>query len=81
MKRGQIKNVQVPLQVILGETSASVAEVASMHTGTIIPLDTLAGEPINVVASGALIARGEVVVIDENYGIRLTEIVTQEEEV
>jgi flagellar motor switch protein FliN/FliY len=79
MKRGSIGDVKVPLQVVLGETALSVEEIARMGEGTIIELDNLAGEPVDLMASGTPIAKGEVVVIDESFGIRITRLMEQEE--
>ena len=77
MKLGHIKDVKVPVQVVLGGTELSVEQIASMGEGTIVELETLAGEPVDFVAAGESIARGEVVVIDESFGIRITEILEQ----
>jgi flagellar motor switch protein FliN/FliY len=67
----------IPLQVTveLGKTHKEISEILEFGMGTIIVLDKLAGDPVEVLANGKLIARGEVVVIDENYGVRITEIV------
>jgi flagellar motor switch protein FliN/FliY len=67
----------IPLQVAveLGKTHKEISEILEFGMGTIIVLDKLAGDPVEVLANGKLIARGEVVVIDENYGVRITEIV------
>ena len=71
-----VGNVRVPLQVVLGETSHTVSELATIAPGTIIELHALAGEPVSLLAAGKEIGKGEVVVIDENFGIRVTEIVS-----
>ena len=71
---GQIAAVKVPLQVVLGGRELSLNELARVGEGTIIELDRLAGEPVALVAAGVQIAWGEVVVIEENFGIRVTEI-------
>lgn len=67
----------IPLQVTveIGKTFKEISEILEFGLGTIIVLDKLAGDPVEVLANGKLIARGEVVVIDENYGVRITEIV------
>jgi flagellar motor switch protein FliN/FliY len=78
-KVGKIDDVKVPLQIQLGETEATVKEMAGIGVGTIIELDKLAGEPVDLLAAGERIARGEVVVIDENFGIRITEMIPEEE--
>ena len=76
---GKIKDVKVPLEVHLGGTEVTVEEVAGIRVGTIIELDRLAGEPVDLLAAGERIARAEVVVIDENFGIRITEMIPVEE--
>jgi flagellar motor switch protein FliN len=75
-----IDNVQVPLQVVLGETSHTVEEIAEIGAGTIIELHSLAGEPVSLRAAGREIAKAEVVVIDENFGVRVTSVVTDDSE-
>lgn len=79
MKLGQIKDVRVPIEVVLGGAEHPVESIASIGEGTIIELSSLAGEPIQVRAGGELIAYGEVVVIDENFGVRITALVDDEE--
>lgn len=66
----------IPLQVTveLGRTHKSLQEVMNFGVGTIVMLDRLAGEPVDVIVNGKRIAKGEVVVIDENYGVRINEI-------
>jgi len=75
MKLGRVQDVRVPLSVVLGGAEKSLMELAGIGEGTIIELDRLAGEPLDLLAAGEVIAKGEVVVIDENFGIRVTEIV------
>ncbi len=74
MKLGQIQEVNVKIEVVLGSTEHTVAEIASIGAGTIIELNTLAGEPVELRAGGERIGLGEVVVIDESFGIRVTSI-------
>ena len=78
MKLGQLQDVKVPLQVVLGETEASIKELATIGEGTIIELKSMAGEPVDLLAAGEKIALGEVVVIDENFGIRITRVLKRE---
>ena len=70
--------LDVPLQITveLGQTQRTVRELLEMAPGTVVELDRLAGEPVDLLVNGRLIARGEVVVIDENFGIRITDIVS-----
>lgn len=77
MKLGYVQDVSVELSVELGRTRKTLGEVAQIGEGTIIELDKLAGEPVNLLAAGELIARGEVVVIDESFGIRVTEVLDE----
>lgn len=69
----------IPLQVTveLGRTKRSVKEILELTGGSIIELDKLAGEPVDILVNSRLIAKGEVVVIDENFGVRITDIVSQ----
>ncbi len=69
-----IGKIRIPLEVVLGSTTLAVEEAATIQPGTIIQLDSLAGEPVTLVASGEPVAKGEVVIIDENFGIRVTEL-------
>ncbi|HEX6990005.1 MAG TPA: flagellar motor switch protein FliN [Bacillota bacterium] len=71
----------VPLEVtaVLGRTRRQVGEVLALGPGSVLELDKVAGEPIEVLVNGKLIARGEVVVIDEHFGIRITDIVSRAE--
>ena len=80
MKLGHLKDVGVELSVELGRATQSLEKVAAITSGTIIPLDRLAGEPVDLLAAGELIAKGEVVVIDETFGIRVTEVVERGKE-
>lgn len=68
----------VPLKVVveLGRARMTLKQVMDLTTGSLIELDKLTGEPVDVLVNGKLIARGEVVVIDENFGVRITEIVS-----
>ncbi len=68
--------MDVPLEVTveLGRTTKSISEILNFAPGTIIELERIAGEPIDVLVNGKFVAKGEVVVIEENYGIRVTEI-------
>ena len=74
-KMGMLKDMTVPLQVVLGETELTVEEMGRLAEGVVIQLSSLAGEPVELVAAGRTIAQGEVVVIDENFGIRITSVV------
>ncbi|WP_404470381.1 flagellar motor switch phosphatase FliY [Sutcliffiella horikoshii] len=71
--------LDIPLQVTveLGRTKRSVKDILELSTGSIIELDKLAGEPVDILVNNKLIAQGEVVVIDESFGVRVTDIVSQ----
>ncbi|MDR0643630.1 MAG: flagellar motor switch protein FliN [Treponema sp.] len=73
---GLIMDVFMEMTVELGRTKKLIKEILSMGEGTIIELDKLAGEPVDILVNHKLIAKGEVVVIDENFGVRVTEIVS-----
>ncbi len=73
-KTGTLDEAMVRVQVVLGERSLSVRQLASIGEGTIVGLESMAGQPVDLLAAGETIARGEVVVIDENFGIRVTEL-------
>ena len=75
--------IDIPLQVTveLGRTKHSVKEILELASGSIIELDQLAGEPVDILVNNRLIAKGEVVVIDENFGVRITDIVSQKERI
>jgi flagellar motor switch protein FliN/FliY len=70
-----LSNARLTISVELGTTEKTVKEVRGMGEGTIVELDKLAGDKVDVKANGVLIAYGEVVVIDENFGVRITEVV------
>ena len=72
--------IDVPLQVtvLLGKSKKSIKEILELGRGSVIVLDRLAGEMVDVLVNGKLFARGEVVVIDDNYGVRITELTTPE---
>lgn len=71
--------LDIPLEVTveLGRTKRSVQEILEMSSGSIIELDKLAGEPVDILVNNRYIAKGEVVVIDENFGVRITDILSQ----
>ncbi|MDC7125698.1 MAG: flagellar motor switch phosphatase FliY [Spirochaetales bacterium] len=73
---GLLMDVSMEMTVELGRTRKLIKEILGMGEGTIIELDKLAGEPVDILVNHKLIAKGEVVVIDENFGVRVTEIVS-----
>ena len=78
---GLIMDVFMEMTVELGRTRKLIKEILGMGEGTIIELDKLAGEPVDILVNHKLIAKGEVVVIDENFGVRVTEIVSPMERI
>ena len=70
-----IKDVPLEVTVELGRTNKSINDILDFSPGTIIELDKIAGEPVDVLVNGKNVARGEVVVIDESFGVRVTEII------
>ena len=70
-----IKDVPLEVTVELGRTSKAISDILDFSPGTIIELDRIAGEPVDVLVNGKLVAKGEVVVIEENFGVRVTEII------
>ncbi|RRN70294.1 flagellar motor switch phosphatase FliY [Peribacillus simplex] len=83
LQEAETKNLSmlmdIPLQVTveLGRTKRSVKDILELSSGSIIELDKLAGEPVDILVNSRLIAKGEVVVIDENFGVRVTDIMSQ----
>ncbi|MEH7440946.1 flagellar motor switch phosphatase FliY [Bacillus sp. JJ1122] len=75
--------LDIPLQVTveLGRTKRSVKDILELTSGSIIELDKLAGEPVDILVNNRLIAQGEVVVIDENFGVRVTDIISQSDRI
>lgn len=71
-----LMNVDLPVSISLGSTELLLADVLKLTTGSIIELNQLLNEPVNVVVNDCLVARGDVVVVDGNYGIRISEVVS-----
>lgn len=76
-----ILDIPVQITVELGRTRIPIKNVLQLAQGSVVELDGLAGEPMDVLVNGCLIAQGEVVVVNEKFGIRLTDIVTPSERV
>lgn len=79
MKTKNISNIKINVEVVIGSTEVTLGELAGVGEGTLLELPVLAGEPVMMKAGGQDFAKGEVVVIDENFGIRVTELVSPEE--
>ncbi len=74
-----VLDIPVQLSVELGRTKVSIKHILQLGQGSVVELDALAGEPMDVLVNGYLIAQGEVVVVNEKFGIRLTDVVTPSE--
>ena len=74
-----VLDIPVQLTVELGRTRIPIKHILQLAQGSVIELDALAGEPMDVLVNGFLIAQGEVVVVNDKFGIRLTDIVTPSE--
>lgn len=74
---GLVMGVELNVTVEIGRTKKQVKDILALRQGSIVELDKQAGEPVDVVVNGQLIARGDVVVIDDNFGVRITEIVSR----
>lgn len=74
-----VLDIPVQLTVELGRTRMPIKNVLQLAQGSVVELDGLAGEPMNVLVNGCLIAQGEVVVVNEKFGIRLTDVITPSE--
>ena len=70
----RLSEVPMELSVEIGRTRMTVGETLELHAGSIVTLDRLAGEPVDLLVNGTPIARGEVVVVDEQFGLRVKEI-------
>ncbi len=70
-----IKDVPLEVTVELGRTSKSIKDILEFAPGTIVELNKIAGEPIDILVNGKNVAKGEVVVIEESFGVRITEII------
>ncbi|RKR06095.1 flagellar motor switch protein FliN/FliY [Kushneria sinocarnis] len=76
-----IMEIPVTLSVELGRTRLTIRELLDLAKGSVVELEGLAGEPMNILINGYLIAQGEVVVVDDKYGIRVTDIITPSERI
>lgn len=76
-----ILDIPVTLSVQIGATKISIRNLLQLNQGSVVELDRLAGEPLDVLVNGTLVAHGEVVVVNEKFGIRLTDVVSAQERV
>ena len=78
---GIIMDVPLEISVELGRTYKKISDILEFSPGTVLELDKLAGEPIDIIVNGKFVAKGDVVVIDENFGIRITEIISADKRI
>ena len=76
-----ILDIPVTLSVEIGRTRINISNLLKLNQGSVVELDRLAGEPMDVIVNGTLVAHGEVVVVNEKFGIRLTDIISPTERV
>lgn len=76
-----ILDIPVTLSMEVGSTNISIRNLLQLNQGSVIELDRLAGEPLDVLVNGTLIAHGEVVVVNEKFGIRLTDVISPAERI
>jgi len=76
-----VLDIPVNISMEIGRTKISIRNLLQLNQGSVVELDRLAGEPMDVLVNGTLIARGEVVVVNEKFGIRLTDIISPAERV
>jgi len=74
-----VLDIPVQLTVELGRTKIAIRNLLQLAQGSVIELDRLAGEPMDVLVNGCLIAQGEVVVVNDKFGIRLTDVISPDE--
>lgn len=76
-----VKDIPVKLNVELGRTRITIKQLLDLTEGSVVELEGLAGDPLDILINGYLIAQGEVVVVDHKYGIRITDIITPSERI
>jgi flagellar motor switch protein FliN/FliY len=74
-----LKNIPVTISVEVGRTSLQIKELMRLTSGSVVELDRLAGEPLDLLVNDTLVAQGEIVLVNERYGMRLTQIVPKSE--
>lgn len=74
-----LMDVDLPVSIELGRTKMSISDILALGPGAVVELNKLAGEPVDLMVNNKLVAKGEVVVVDENFGLRITQLMTPEE--
>jgi len=69
-------DVELRISVELGRTVMTIRDILALHPGSVVELNKVAGEPVDILVNGRLVARGEVVVVEENFGVRVTDILS-----
>jgi len=76
-----LMDVKLPVSIELGRTTMAISDILNLGSGSVVELDKLAGEPVDLLVNNKVIAQGEVVVVDENFGIRITSLVSPQERI
>lgn len=76
-----LENIEVEMSIEVGRTDITIAELLRLNEGSVVELDRLAGEPLDILVNGTMIAKGEVVMVGERFGIRFSDIVDPENRV
>ncbi len=76
-----LENIEVQMSIEVGRTEITIADLLRLNEGSVVELDRLAGEPLDILVNGTMIAKGEVVMVGERFGIRFSEIVDPEKRV
>jgi len=76
-----LENIEVEMSIEVGRTEITIADLLRLNEGSVVELDRLAGEPLDILVNGTMIAKGEVVMVGERFGIRFSDIVDPEQRV
>lgn len=76
-----LENIEVEMSVEVGRTEISISDLLRLNEGSVVELDRLAGEPLDILVNGTMIAKGEIVMVGERFGIRFSDIVDPEKRV
>ena len=77
-KMRALENIEVEMSIEVGRTEITIADMLRLNEGSVVELDRLAGEPLDILVNGTMIAKGEVVMVGERFGIRFSDIVDPE---
>ena len=81
MNREVIQNIPIPLAIEVGRASLKIRDLMRLTQGSVVELDRLAGEPLDIVVNDTVVAQGEVVLVNDRYGVRLTKVVSAAERI